>query len=122
MQLLRTEAEIRAAIAIMHPVARTAAQNLAAYLLENPAILKDEKAGNEAFLGSCAFAMSQAGWDLKDEKRVTEFLESQNEAITNVCISIVVFVVNEGQRRRKWGWLGKAGAFAAGALLTALFG
>lgn len=122
MQILTTEAEIRAAIATMNPVARIAAQNLANYLLENPITIQSEDGLHKAFLGSVGFAMQQAGWDTSDEKRVRDFFENHGEAISNVSISIVMFAFNQEEKRRKWGWLGKAGAFVAGALISSLFG
>lgn len=122
MQILTTEAEIRAAIATMNPVARVAAQNLAGYLLENPATLQNQGECNRAFVASVAFAMQQAGWDTSNDRRVHEFFENHGEAVSNVSISIVCFAVDQAERRRKWGWLGKAGAFVAGAFLSSLFG
>ena len=122
MQILQNKAEIRAAIATMNPVARTAAQNLAAYLLDNPQTIQDHEALNDAYLGSCTFAMTQAGWELTADTRIQAFFENHGEAVSNVAISIVAYSVKQAERHRKWGWVGKAAAFAGGALLASLFG
>ena len=44
MHLLENEDQIRAAIAVMNPVARVAAQSLANHLLDNPTLLDNEDA------------------------------------------------------------------------------
>jgi hypothetical protein len=122
MQLLQNKNEIKAAITLMHPVARIAAKRLAIYLLENPEIINNGKALNNAFFEACAFAIEQEGWDIKDEARVQSFFENHSEAIINVSISIFIFTHNQAAKRRKWGWMGKAVAFVAGAAVASFFG
>jgi hypothetical protein len=122
MTLLTTEAEIRAAIAMLNPVARTAAQALAHHLLENRLKLRDDEALNKAYLEHIAFAMQQHGWDLKDKERVRKFFEDHGEAVSTLCISIVTFSINQAEHQRKWGWLGKAAAVGAGVLIGSFFG
>jgi hypothetical protein len=121
MPLLENKSEIKAAIAIMHPVARSAAQGLANYLQENPETLKDDEARDKAYYGICFFAMEQAGWDMKDEKRMQDFFENHGQAVLNVAASIVVYAIKESEKQRKWGWLGKAAAFVVGAIVTSFF-
>ena len=122
MYLLENENQIRAAIATMHPVARVAAQNLANHLLENPELLQDDEKCEKAFFGSCAFAMQQNGWDLHDRVKVDDFLENHGHAVSNVAVSIVRFAITQAEKKRKWGWLGKAAAFTGGVIVASLFG
>ena len=122
MQLLQNKHEIKAAITLMHPVARIAAQSLAIYLLENPETINDEEARDNAFFEACAFAMQQEGWDIKNEVRVQSFFENHSEAIINVSMSIFIFTHNQAARRRKLGWMGKAAAFVAGVVVASFFG
>lgn len=122
MQILENEDQIRAAIAVMHPVARVAAQCLANHLLENPQILHNEVQLERAYYGACVFAMQQACWDLEDRSRLAHFFENNGESVANVAISIVNLVAIETERRKKWGWLGKAVAFTGGLIVASLFG
>jgi hypothetical protein len=122
MQILENEDQIRAAIAVMHPVARVAAQSLANHLLENPHIFQDEELRERAYFGACSFAMQQAKWDLNDQSRLVQFFENHGESVANVAMSIVNLVVSQAQKRKKWGWLGKAAAFTGGLIVASLFG
>ncbi len=122
MYLLENEDQIRAAIAMMNPVARVAAQNLANHLLENPHIIRNDESCHKAFLGSCAFAMQQHGWDLHDRGKIDNFLEDHGHSISNVAISIFHFAIAQAERKRKWGWIGKAAAFTGGVIVASLFG
>ncbi len=122
MHILESEDQIRAAIAMMNPVARVAAQSLANYLLDNPTVMGDADACNKAYYGACFFAMEQAGWNVEDQTRVTAFFENHGDAVANIAMSIVVFAVNQAENQRKWGWVGKAAAFVGGALVASFFG
>lgn len=122
MQILDNEDQIRAAIAVMHPVARVAAQCLANHLLENPHIFADEEQRERAYFGACSFAMQQAHWDLNDQTRLSQFFENHGDSVANVAMSIVNLVEVQSERRRKWGWLGKAAAFTGGLIVASLFG
>jgi hypothetical protein len=121
MQLLDSEAEIRAAIAMLQPVARTAAHIFASHLLKDPELLGDDGALEEAYLDACHSAMDEAWWGADDPKRVADFLENHGDAVFNLAISIVVCAGRKMFRRRLWGWLGTASAFAAGGFLASLF-
>jgi len=120
--LLETKKEIKAAIALMDSVSRSTAQNYAAMILENPAALDDEEQLSAAFWSSLLFAAKQANWDLDDEKKVEEFVKERADSISNVALSIVVFTFKQHEKKRKWGWLGKAAAFAGGAVIASFFG
>ena len=122
MQILENENQIRAAIAVMNPVARVAAQSLANHLLENPHVFRDDEQRERAYFGACAFAMQQAHWDLQDKTRVSQFFENHGEAVVNVAVSIVSLSALQAERRKKWGWIGKAAAFTGGILVASLFG
>ena len=121
MQLLATEAEIRAAIAMLQPVARSAAHILANHLLKDPELLGDDDALEETYLDACHAAMDEAWWGADDPKRVADFLVNHGDAVFNLAISIVVCAGRKMHRQRLWGWLGRAGAFVAGAFLASLF-
>jgi hypothetical protein len=122
MSLLSTQAEIRAAIAMMDNTARIAAQSLANYILENMETLGDEEALSNAYSGACVFAMEQDGWDMEDEERIEQFSKLHGNAVQVVALSIVQFVISQQKRKRKWGWVGKAAAFVGGVAVASFFG
>ncbi|MCB9833580.1 MAG: hypothetical protein H6807_14010 [Planctomycetes bacterium] len=122
MHLLTTLPEIKAAVATMNPIARDAAQSFSSYLLNNPAVMQNPQAMQEAYLSHCGVALVRGGISLDDEERVERWMEDHSESVLNVGLSIVSYVVNENERRRKWGWLGKAAAIAAGVVLGSIFG
>ena len=122
MQILTKESEIKAAIAMLNPVARDAAQALASHILNNQDLLDNPDALNKAFVEHCLFAMGSHGWDLEDTDRIKRFSEEHGSAVMNLAISIVAFAINQAERKRRWGWLGKAAALTAGAIIGSLFG
>lgn len=120
--LLTTAPEIKAAIATMNPIAREAAEMIASHLLQHPEILSKDDELQSAAARMTAMAMVRNGISLSDRARTNRFFEDHGVAIMNVALSIVTFVAKEQERKRKWGWLGKAAAVGAGVLLGSLFG
>jgi hypothetical protein len=122
MSLLTTEYEIKAAIAMMNPVANDACQMFTTWLLTNPSLLEDQAACNEACVEACIAAMQRHGWDPEDEARIKNFFDNHAQAVMNVGVSILVKIVNDAEARRKWGWVGTAAAAAAGIVIGSIFG
>ena len=123
MHILRDRASINAAIATMHPAAREAAQLLALRLCENPAILQDEDVMRQEWLQAGAVSFARTGANsVDDDDRFADFMENHGTAFLNVGVSIALFVAADAERKRKWGWLGKAAAVAAGVAVGAFFG
>ena len=122
MTLLTAEAEIRAAIAMLNPVARVAAQGLSHHLLANQELLHDEDAMRKSYMEHVAFAMRQHGWDLEDRDRIRKFFEDHGDAVANLALSIVTFSIHQAEYQRRWGWLGKAVAVGAGVVIGSLVG
>jgi len=120
LTILDDRASIKAAIATMHPVASEAAQLLAHRLFENPNILSsDEQLGNE-LLQACAISARRAG--IQDASTFEAFFQNHGQSVLNVAASIVVYTIKSERRRRIWGWVGKAGAVAAGIAIGSFFG
>jgi hypothetical protein len=107
----------------MNPVASVASAILTTHLLKNPQVLAemgDDYA--EAFATACCIAMEQAGYDLEnDRERIKQFFEDNADQIQTVSVSIVLQKYR-AQQKPLPGWVGKAVAFGAGALIAAILG
>ena len=121
--ILTTLPEIRAAIATMNPIARSAAETFAGMLLNDRAIVHDEENLVEACEAAMAHAYTQVHRvdDFDSCQRFAVFLESNSEAIWTVGLSIAALVA-KGEWKQKWGWLGTAAAVGVGAILGSIFG
>ncbi|MCA9287203.1 MAG: hypothetical protein KDA05_01380 [Phycisphaerales bacterium] len=114
---------IRAALATMNPMARTATQVLAQKLLEHPALLNDNEQIKKQALYACAAAFVDAGWDLeRDEQRFASFIEDHGANVLDLAASIVLCMARDHQRRKVWGNVGKVAALVGAAALGAFFG
>jgi len=80
--------------------------------------LEDESGLKEAFAQQCLLSFMSHGWDPDDEGHRKRFLEEHSKAVMSLAISIVAFSMLQAERKRKWGWLGKAAALAGNLILS----
>ena len=120
MNIMTSKASIEAAISTMHPVAAEAAKLLAHRMLESPKIMQSESTLRDEWIHSCAVSATRAGMG-EDDTWFESFMENHGKGVANVAISIVVFLEQEAERKRKWGWIGTAAAALGGAALGIFF-
>lgn len=123
VHILEDRASIRAAIATMHPTASEAAQLLAHRFVENPQILQDNEVIQKELLQACAISFARSGRNLQtNAAEFNSFLDNHRQAVLNIALSIVNFLITSTRRQQRWGWIGKAAALAGGVAVGAFFG
>ena len=119
LTILDDKASVKAAIATMHPVAKDAAQMLSNNMLDNPAIMSDDKTVEQEWKQCIAFAASRAGMNPEvNAEKFDDFVENHGQSVLNVAVSIVHLT----EKEKKWGWVKKAAAVGVGVVIGSLFG
>lgn len=120
VELLKSQAEIEGAIALMHPVAREACRAFTVVLSADPNIMEDDARVNDALRDSMLQSMLRAGFA---PDRMKQFFDDQHVGVFKVALSIIIVSQNQEERSKKaWGWIGTAAAAGIGGLLGAFFG
>lgn len=121
--ILPNKSSIMAAIALMTPPAREAAQLLAHRITSDKSLLTNMPRLESEWLQACAISLARAGINpSQDIAQFDNFITNHGSGVLNVAISII-HVGDQDMKRRKWlGWFGKAAAVGAGAAIAAFFG
>lgn len=118
--MLTTKAEISAAIEMMHPVAVQAAGMLAEAIMADPSLSEErnyprlERIVNSA----CSLACQNAGLDAIDPD-IDLFIASQGAAVFKLAIAVAVYTVNQQQKPKWLGALGKMATLGLGIAIGA---
>lgn len=121
--LLDDAASIKAALATMHPMARTATQVLVHEIARAPQLLDDGEGIKKKAFEACAAAFLSSGHDLTaDRAKFIEFLEHHGANVLDLAVSIIICVARSEQKQRRWGVAAKVASLVGAAALGAFFG
>lgn len=105
MSVIRTDAQIRTALAAMDPVARSAAREFAALILDGSRpvemLLKNPRLQRELFTQACWNAFSDDGGDTTDGEAFQEFVQEYGEEISRVACSAVCNAIEKDARSQR---------------------
>lgn len=123
LHLLTDKASISAAVALMTPAAREAAQLLAHRIENDRTLLTDGERLQAECLQACVISFARTGnASGPDDPQIRNFVANHGTGVLNVAVSII-HVADQEAKKAKWmGWLGKAAAVGAGAAIAAFFG
>lgn len=123
LHILPNKSSIMAAIALMTPPARDAAQLLAYRITNDNSLLTDRQRLQGEWLQACSISFARSGGNpVRDKADFESFLANHGGGILNVAFSIIHVSAKDAKRRKWVGWLGKAAAVGAGAAIAAFFG
>jgi hypothetical protein len=123
LRILPNKASIMAAIALMPPMAREAAELLAHRLTQDRSLVTDHAKLESEWMQACAISFARAGSNpVKDQAAFQNFLDNHGHGVLNVAFSIVHVTARDSSRKRWYGWLTKAAAAGAGAAVAVFFG
>jgi len=123
-ELLETEAEIKAVLLLMNPIAREASKALSTKLLELDDLetaMRDKEWCFQQMRSACVYALSMSGFQT-DEVTVDEFMSEQLETIGVVGFSIAIFLKKKQKLKEAWGIAGTIVAGIVGLGLGIFFG
>lgn len=116
------EAEIRGALAVMSPVARTATQRLVEFLAATPAVCDDGPAFDNAVVQASLAAMAAHGWDPNEKTRMENWIGEHGPTVADVAIAILNLAVLKNEVAPDTAWLKVGAAAVVGAIIGSLFG
>lgn len=123
LRILPNRSAIMAAIALMTPPAREAAELLAHRFAHDPTLMTDRTRLEAEWLQACAISYARGGSNpAADRAAFQNFLDNHGSGVLNVAFSIVHVTARDSKRQKWLGWLGKAAAVGAGAAIAAFFG
>lgn len=122
LRILPDRRTVNAAVAVMSPCAREAAELLAHRLTSDRTIMLSSERLKSEWIEACGISFLRHHEPQSDKQPLRSFIESQGHGVLNVGVSIVHVLDQESRRSRWLRWAKASAAVAAGVAIGSFFG